>query len=82
MERNLTQLQAKDEELRDVLEKMEDKQDVDIDEAIVPSTPLYKQLLVTYAEEQATEDALYYLGEALRREVVDLDVYLKVCIIL
>ena len=36
------------------------------------------RLLNTFAEEQATEDALYYLGEALRKRVIDLDVFLKV----
>jgi len=42
-------------------------------------------LLNAFAEEQATEDAVYYMGEALRKGVVDLDVFLKVticCIVL
>ena len=36
------------------------------------------RLLNAFAEEQATEDAIYYLGEALRKGVIDLDVFLKV----
>lgn len=36
------------------------------------------RLLNAFAEEQATEDAVYYMGEALRKGVVDLDVFLKV----
>ena len=36
------------------------------------------RLLTAFAEEQATGDAIYYLGEALRRGVIDLDVFLKV----
>ena len=36
------------------------------------------RLLNAFAEEQATEDAIYYLGEGLRRGVVDLAVFLKV----
>ena len=36
------------------------------------------RLLTTFAEEQATEDAIYYLGEALRKEVIDLEVFMKV----
>ena len=36
------------------------------------------RLLSAFAEEQATADAIYYLGEALRRGVIDLDVFLKV----
>lgn len=36
------------------------------------------RLLNSFAEEQAIEDAIYYLGEALRKDVIDLDVFLKV----
>jgi len=35
------------------------------------------RLLNAFAEEAATEDAIYYMGEALRRGVIDLDVFLK-----
>ena len=37
------------------------------------------RLLNTFAEEQATADAIYYLQEGLKRGVIDLDVFLKVC---
>jgi len=36
------------------------------------------RLLNAFAEEQATEDAVYYMGEALRKGIVELDVFLKV----
>lgn len=52
----------------------------DIDEVIIPTAPLYKQILNLYAEENAIEDTIFYLGEALRRGVIDLDVFLKVCL--
>ena len=32
----------------------------------------------SFAEEQAIEDAIYYLGEALRKSVIESDVFLKV----
>lgn len=48
-----------------------------VDEAVTTTAPLYKQLLNAYAEEAATEDANYYLGEALRNGVIDLEVFLK-----
>lgn len=38
----------------------------------------FHRLLNSFAEEQAIEDAIYYLGEALRKDVIDLDVFLKV----
>lgn len=38
---------------------------------------LFLRILNAFAEEAATEDAIYYMGEALRRGVIDLDVFLK-----
>lgn len=35
------------------------------------------RLLNAFAEEAATEDAIYYLGDALRNGVIDLEVFLK-----
>lgn len=35
------------------------------------------RLLAAYAEEAAIEDVIYYLGEALRTNVIDLDLFLK-----
>ena len=39
---------------------------------------LFCRLLNSFAEEQAIEDAIYYLGEALRKSVIESDVFLKV----
>jgi hypothetical protein len=35
-----------------------------------------------YAEENSLDDTMYYLGEALRQEKIELDVFLKVWIYL
>lgn len=35
------------------------------------------RLINAYAEEAAIEDAIYYVGEALRKGVIDLEVFLK-----
>lgn len=77
VETNLALLKEKNQELESVLAKLESQEKIDVDDAVSPTAPLYKQLLQAFAEEQATEDAIYYLGEALRREVIDLDTYLK-----
>jgi len=77
VEHKITLLQEKNEELLAAIAKMENKEEVDIDEAVVPTAPLYKQLLNAFAEEQATEDTIYYLQEGLKRGVIDLDVFLK-----
>lgn len=70
-------------ELSSTLEKMENRsENNDIDEVIIPTAPLYKQILNLYAEENAIEDTIFHLGEALRRGVIDLDVFLKhVCLL-
>lgn len=38
---------------------------------------LSNRLLNAYAEEAAIEDSIYYIGEALRNGVLDLEVFLK-----
>lgn len=38
---------------------------------------IFFRLLNAYAEEAAMEDAIYYLGEALRSGVIDLETFLK-----
>ena len=81
VDKNIELLRKKDEELSSALEKMENQsENNDIDEVIIPTAPLYKQILNLYAEENAIEDTIFYLGEALRRGVIDLDVFLKVCL--
>lgn len=35
------------------------------------------RLLNAYAEEAAIEDTIYYIGEALRNDVIELEVFLK-----
>lgn len=73
------QLQTKDGQLEELIEKFkENNKDVPIDEAFGPTQALYKQLLNSFAEENAIVDAIYYLGEALRKGVIDLEVFLKV----
>uniref|UniRef100_A0A8C5AME8 Tumor susceptibility 101a n=1 Tax=Gadus morhua TaxID=8049 RepID=A0A8C5AME8_GADMO len=79
VDRNMELLKKKDEELSEALEKMENQsENNDIDDVIVPTAPLYKQILNLYAEENAIEDTIFYLGEALRRGTIDLEVFLKV----
>ena len=43
---------------------------------------LLSRILNLYAEENAIDDAMYFLGEALRREAITLEVFLKVIHIL
>lgn len=48
--------------------KLEKQPVNDIDEVIIPTVPLYKQILNLYTEENTAEATLFYLGADLRWE--------------
>lgn len=77
LEKNLSILQEKEKELEAAVERLAEQDGVEADEAVVTTAPLYSQLLNAFAEEATLEDAIYYMGEALRKEVIDLDTFLK-----
>ncbi|KAK2582025.1 hypothetical protein KPH14_002731 [Odynerus spinipes] len=77
LEKNTIILQDKETELEKEIAKLSDNQSIDVDEAVTTIAPLYKQMLNAFAEEAATEDAIYYLAEGLRSGIIDLDVFLK-----
>ncbi|KAK9499284.1 hypothetical protein O3M35_002343 [Rhynocoris fuscipes] len=77
LERNIELLKEREVELEKAISELGEQGDIDVDEAVTTTTPLYKQILNAYAEEAAIEDTIYYMGEALRRGVIDLDVFLK-----
>ncbi|XP_050431815.1 tumor susceptibility gene 101 protein [Adelges cooleyi] len=77
LEQNIQVLRDKETELEMAISKLSKEDNIDIDDAVATTAPLYKQILNAFAEEAATEDAIYYMGEALRRGVIDLEVFLK-----
>ncbi|GBP27283.1 Tumor susceptibility gene 101 protein [Eumeta japonica] len=77
LDTNIAILQEKEKELEAAIERIAEHEGVDVDEAVVTIAPLYSQLLNAFAEEATLEDAIYYMGEALRKEVIDLDTFLK-----
>ncbi|XP_023324452.1 tumor susceptibility gene 101 protein [Eurytemora carolleeae] len=77
LEKNINLLTTKQSDFAEMISKLDTSDEIDVDDAVQASAPLYRQLLTAYAEESATEDALYFLGDALRRGVVDCDVFLK-----
>lgn len=78
LESNISVLRQKNQELSGTLEKLEkDSENMNIDEAVVTTAPLYNQILKLFAEENAMEDAMYYLGDALRRGVIESEIFLK-----
>jgi len=77
LEQNIQVLRDKELELEIAVSKLTKEDNINIDDAVTTTAPLYKQILNSFAEEAATEDAIYYMGEALRRGVIDLEVFLK-----
>lgn len=59
------------------IEKLEQEPDIDLDTSLAPKTAVEAQLLDLVAEEAAIEDVMYHLGQALAKEKIELDVYLK-----
>ena len=74
---NIRVLENKKQEMSGLVDKLEEGEEINCDEAVIASNPLFKQLMNAYAEESATEDAIYFLGEALRKGTIDIDVFLK-----
>lgn len=71
-------LAQKNEEITGVVSQLESNSaKLDIDDAVITTAPLYTQILNLFAEENAVEDTIYYLSESLRKEAIDLDVFLK-----
>uniref|UniRef100_A0A8C0SVX8 SB domain-containing protein n=1 Tax=Canis lupus familiaris TaxID=9615 RepID=A0A8C0SVX8_CANLF len=69
----LNALKQTEEDLKKGDQKLEEMV-TRLDQEVVP---LYKQILNLYAEENAIEDTIFYLGEALRWGVIGLGVFLK-----
>jgi ESCRT-I complex subunit TSG101 len=77
LDNNIKILTDKQEEMSELSEKLEESTEMDVDEAVLPTAPLYKQLINAFAEEAAIEDTIYYLGKALGRGSIDIDSFLK-----
>ena len=74
---NIRVLEMKTKEVTEVVGKVEEGEEINCDEAVTATNPLYKQLMSAYAEEAATEDAVYFLGEALRKGSLDTEQFLR-----
>lgn len=74
---NIVLLGSKNEELERELERLKKQDKFDADEAVMATAPVFRQIVNSFAEEQAVEDTIYYLGEALHKSVVDTDTFLK-----
>merc|ERR1719483_536535 len=74
---NIRILTEKEAEMSAVKDKLAITGEVSCDEAVTATAPIYNQLINACAEESAIEDAIYFLGEAFRRGVIDCELFLK-----
>lgn len=77
LDTNIKRIQGHKSQLEATLSNMSDNEEIPVDDLVTVSCPLFRQLLNAYSEDAATDDYIYYLGEALRQGVIDTEAYLK-----
>ena len=80
MERSIQELKKEEDNMKEALneaEKLSESSEINPEDAVSATTPLYRQLVNAHAEELAVSEAIYYLGEALKQEIIDCDVFLR-----
>ena len=74
------ELKKEESNMKEALEnakQLSDSSNMNPEDAVSATAPLYRQLVNAHAEEAAVHEAIYYLGEALKHEIIDCDVFLK-----
>jgi ESCRT-I complex subunit TSG101 len=69
--------QDKRDELKRILDVVPADNELQIDNAIETTAPLHRQLLNCYVDDCTIEDSIYFLGQALKKGAIGLEVYLK-----
>lgn len=81
LERVLALYTSKKEELQRALEAANThgmaNGTLNIEAAIDAQTPVHRQILQSYVQDCATDDTIYFLGQALKRGTINLQIYLK-----
>lgn len=78
LERSMEMCRDECRQLEEEIRKAKEMEnDVEIDSAIIPPTPLYRQITESFVKDLALEDTIYYLAEALRKERMDSDQFQK-----
>lgn len=71
------ELKKKTSQLSENVNKIQHRDKANIEDAVVTTTPLYRQLMQSYAEEMAIQDLIYFLSEGLMHKSITLDSFLK-----
>lgn len=53
------------------------KGETSIDDAIDATTPLHRQIFRCYTQDCAIDDTIYFLGQALKKGIINIQTYLK-----
>jgi ESCRT-I complex subunit TSG101 len=77
LDRDTAILEQKKTELETLQERAAEQEPLNPDDAVEAGAPLFRQLTNAYSEENAVEDALYFLGRALGEGALECDGYLK-----
>jgi len=77
-DQNLELLKEKNVTMKDEIDQTQNKQDsLSPDDFVQTTTPVYKQVVNSHAEDQAIEDLIYHLVVATDKNSIELDVMLK-----
>ncbi|KDO23823.1 hypothetical protein SPRG_11255 [Saprolegnia parasitica CBS 223.65] len=77
LDQTLVHIQDTDVHVTKWLSEQENQQEMDVDEVLVPADALSQQQLDAFADQQAIEDALYFMDRALANGEIELSVFLK-----
>ncbi|KAG0176488.1 hypothetical protein DFQ29_006059 [Apophysomyces sp. BC1021] len=75
--KNMEILSSRATEVDDVTTAVNMMPDVTVDEAFCGATVVYNQMFELVADDNAIVDTIYYLGEALNSERIDLATFMK-----
>jgi len=76
-EEELRKCERLDEEMTAELQSLSESQEINPEDIITPSNPIYKQIFTHHNKEQAIEDAIYFLNKALLRGSIDAETFLR-----
>ncbi|KAJ3139403.1 hypothetical protein HK101_003647 [Irineochytrium annulatum] len=75
--KNTEIIQAKNEELKASITRLETEPEVNVDEVLGGGSVVHNQLIDTVAEEHALDDTIYTLSQALNTEALELPLFMK-----
>lgn len=72
-----SELKRKTQLINENLTRIKYRDKANIEDAVITTTPLYRQIFSLFVEELAIQDLIFYLGEGLAHKTVSLDLFLR-----